>query len=84
MKRCMIHHPHADMILEGLHIGDDGYPAKPVDNSSSSNGKPKKNNNNSKKKITKEQRASNKQQLITWVESLDTSHIVLTQDVNDM
>lgn len=45
MKRCMIHHPHADMILEGLHIGDDGYPAKPVDNSSSSNGKPKKNNN---------------------------------------
>lgn len=71
----MIHHPNADIILEGLQIGDDGYPVTPVNLAATVD-----DNVKGKKKPSKSKEAT--QQIITWVQSLNTSHIVLTQDGN--
>lgn len=89
-KKCMAHHPHADIALEGVPVDDNGFPIAPSlpslsTTTDSTTTKTNTNNNNNKKKsMSKEEKAEQKKHQIQWAEGLTINDIVLTDNGLDV
>jgi len=87
-KKCMAHHPHADLALEGVPVDDNGYsisspPSLPTTTDSTTT-KTNTNNKNKKKPMSKEEKAEQRKRQIQWAEGRTINDIALTDNGKDV
>ena len=88
-NRCMKHHKYTDIALEGVDVGEDGYPTIKISASNANDGASKPAATNAKKKPKKarkttEERQAEKQRMVEWAESLSIEDVQLTENNSDV